>query len=47
MALASCVLCAAILPFAGLFAFLPPAVALAAVLYRRTRSVRTRPKEEG
>jgi amino acid efflux transporter len=41
MALASCALCAAILPFAGVFALLPPSVAVATALYRRRRSRRT------
>lgn len=46
MALTSCVLCAAILPFAGTFAFLPPVVALAALLYLRAMPIQSRAKEE-
>lgn len=44
MALASCVLCAALLPFAGAFVLLPLAVALAAVYYRRVGSNHVRKK---
>lgn len=47
LALVSCVMCAAVLPFAGPFVLLPPAVALVAMLYRRVRSGRSRTKEEG
>ena len=46
MAFASCVLYAAILPFAGAFALLPPAVALAAVLYLWAMPNQTPGKEE-
>ncbi len=44
MALASCATCAAILPFAGVFALLPLAVALAATLYHQTRTPMDRTK---
>ena len=47
LAAAALLMCLAILPFAGVFVFLPIAVAVAALLYRRLTGPGTHPAHPG